>query len=333
MPPVRLPARGPFRRAARAVVLAVVLAGLAAGRAAPRPAAAPHAVAGAPAHYRALRTADALAGWLRRANPDGPTVSAHRGGPGPGLPENALPTFEHALRYGPVLLECDVRRTADGALVLLHDETLDRTTTGTGRLADRPLAYVRALRLRDPSGAETPYGVPTLAEALTWAEGRGVFTLDPRAEVPRADLVAAVRAAGAENRVVVIAYTPADYAAYVALAPDLNYSVPAGSLAQLTEVLLTPGANPSRMLAFTGTRGVKPDVLAHLHGLGIRAMIGVMGEEEEAAEAIGPTFLRGLYERGVDVVATGAVREALAARASVPAGAALPAGGAYRLRP
>src|SRR5690606_35917448 len=93
-------------------------------------------------------------------------VSAHRGGPRPGLPENALATFEYALNFAPALLETDVRRTADGTLVLLHDETLDRTTTGAGPVAARTLADLRTLYLLDPEGTATPHRIPTLAEAL-----------------------------------------------------------------------------------------------------------------------------------------------------------------------
>ena len=87
-------------------------------------------------HYRDFDSADDLAAALRWTETAPILVSAHRGGPVPGLPENAVETFEYALNHAPALIETDVRRTADGVLVLMHDETLDRTTTGTGRVDD-----------------------------------------------------------------------------------------------------------------------------------------------------------------------------------------------------
>jgi glycerophosphoryl diester phosphodiesterase len=62
-------------------------------------------------------------------------VSAHRGGPGPGLAENAIPTFRNTLIAARgAFLEVDVSQTADGVLVLMHDDRADRTTTGTGAI-------------------------------------------------------------------------------------------------------------------------------------------------------------------------------------------------------
>ncbi len=58
-------------------------------------------------------------------------VSAHRGGPQPGFAENGLTTFANSLSTAPFFIETDVRMTSDGIFVLVHDDELDRTTTGT----------------------------------------------------------------------------------------------------------------------------------------------------------------------------------------------------------
>ena len=97
-------------------------------------------------------------------------VSAHRGGARDGLPENAISTFEAALRNAPVFLEIDVRAARDG-LVVLHDETVDRTTNGTGAVAEVTVDQVRALAL-DGSEGEHP---PSLREVLDWARDRTVM--------------------------------------------------------------------------------------------------------------------------------------------------------------
>lgn len=117
-------------------------------------------------HHRSFTDADVLAAYLHEGSGAGVLVGAYRGGPEPGYPENAIATFENALRYGPVLIETDVRMSRDSVLFLLHDETLDRTTTGTGRASDHTYTELRTLSLEDNTGAATPYRIPSLEEAL-----------------------------------------------------------------------------------------------------------------------------------------------------------------------
>jgi len=93
-------------------------------------------------------------------------------------PENSLPAIEGSIVLGLAMAEIDLQRTNDGALVLMHDATLDRTTTGQGKVADFTLAEIRALKLRDGLGSPTPFGVPTLREALVVARGRILLNLD-----------------------------------------------------------------------------------------------------------------------------------------------------------
>ena len=78
-----------------------------------------------------------------------PLALAHRGGAAE-VPENSYAAIEHATSLGYRYLETDLHRTADGVAVLLHDDTLDRTTNGTGPLAR--LTWDQASRLRDHSG-------------------------------------------------------------------------------------------------------------------------------------------------------------------------------------
>ncbi len=94
-------------------------------------------------------------------------VAAHRGGAHT-RPENTLAAFREALRLGAHQIELDVRRTADGELVVIHDETLDRTTNGHGPVARWTLAALRRLDAGSsygPAFAGEP--IPTLAEALS----------------------------------------------------------------------------------------------------------------------------------------------------------------------
>ena len=104
-----------------------------------------------------------------------PLVSAHRGGPYPGFPENAIETFENVLKYRPAIIELDVAMTQDSVLVLMHDDDLDRTTNGTGKVNEVTYDYIQTLFLEDNEGKLTEFKVPTLEEALIWSKGKALF--------------------------------------------------------------------------------------------------------------------------------------------------------------
>lgn len=92
-------------------------------------------------------------------------VAAHRGGAAL-WPENSLLAFRSALALGVDALELDLHLTADGEVVVLHDPTLERTSTGHGPVRDARLADLASARLKTREGAETAERVPTLAQVL-----------------------------------------------------------------------------------------------------------------------------------------------------------------------
>ncbi|HZT18831.1 MAG TPA: glycerophosphodiester phosphodiesterase [Dongiaceae bacterium] len=99
-------------------------------------------------------------------------VVGHRGAAA-GAPENTLASLALAAEQGARMVEFDVKLTADGALILMHDETLERTTTGRGQVAETPLARIRELDAgawRGPAWRHTP--VPTLEEAVAILDER-----------------------------------------------------------------------------------------------------------------------------------------------------------------
>ncbi|MCI0588093.1 MAG: glycerophosphodiester phosphodiesterase [Planctomycetes bacterium] len=109
-----------------------------------------------------------------------PLLVGHRGAP-LAAPENSLAAFEAALRGGADAVECDARLTADGAVVLHHDETLDRTTEGSGPVRERTLREIRDLRLRGGSGRE---GVPLLRDLLDLCRGRAGIMVEAKVDHP-----------------------------------------------------------------------------------------------------------------------------------------------------
>lgn len=108
-----------------------------------------------------------LGGWVE-AQTSRTLLAAHRGG---ALlwPENSLLAFRNAIALGADFLELDVHLSTDGEVVVIHDPTLDRTTTGTGAVRDRTLVELRALRLKDKDGKVTDEAIPTLEEVVALA--------------------------------------------------------------------------------------------------------------------------------------------------------------------
>jgi glycerophosphoryl diester phosphodiesterase len=119
----------------------------------------------------------------------------HRGACGY-QPENTLASIEHAINLRCHFTEVDVRRTADGALVLLHDEQVNRTTNGRGHIADLTVEDTKKL------DADTGQKVPTLEETLTIASGRIGLILELKVPGLTYDACATVRGSGFNGSVI-----------------------------------------------------------------------------------------------------------------------------------
>ena len=104
-------------------------------------------------------------------------VVAHRGD-WRNAPENSLDAIKNCIDMGVDMVEIDVRKSKDGSLVLMHDETLDRTTTGKGYVVDWTLDSLKTLSLTDGIGAVTKHKIPTLKEALLECKGKILVNLD-----------------------------------------------------------------------------------------------------------------------------------------------------------
>ena len=104
-------------------------------------------------------------------------VVSHRGD-WRNFPENSLEAIESAIMMGVDIIEIDLQRTKDGELILMHDATLNRTSTGEGAIADTTLAYIQTLKLRNGCNIRTKHKVPTLKEALLLAKDKVMLNLD-----------------------------------------------------------------------------------------------------------------------------------------------------------
>ena len=93
-------------------------------------------------------------------------------------PENSIPAIESIIRMGVDVMELDLKLTADSVLVLCHDGTIDRTTTGKGRVGDVTYDYIKNCFLKTGHNCPTKYKMPTLKEALAVCKDRIVVNID-----------------------------------------------------------------------------------------------------------------------------------------------------------
>jgi glycerophosphoryl diester phosphodiesterase len=120
--------------------------------------------------------------WL---SPAKPLVIAHRGH-SIEVPENTLEAYRRAIELGTGMIECDVNRTRDGQLVMIHDWTLDRTTSGSGPVRNATLADVAQLDAGAWFGPEfRGLRVPTTAETIELGREAGIrMCFEVKGETP-----------------------------------------------------------------------------------------------------------------------------------------------------
>ena len=135
-----------------------------------------------------------------------PFLSSHRGGPIKGFPENCLATFDNTLSHTWSMMEMDPHYTKDSILVVMHDPTLNRTSDGHGKIIDYTYEELKKVRLKDPMGNVTGYGISTLDEVLEWAKGKTILVVDMK-EVSIETRVKKIQEHHVQNNAIVIAYS------------------------------------------------------------------------------------------------------------------------------
>lgn len=234
-------------------------------------------------------------------------VSAHRGGPSAGFPENAIETFDNTLSRIPALLEVDVQKSADGVLMLMHDDDLDRTSTGTGPLAEKTFKELRKLKLKDNAGAETPFLIPTLDEVLKWSKGKTIVALDRKDPITYGDLIAKVKAHDAFDRVIFATYKIEDAIEISNAAPQAVIVTPVEKLEDL-DALQAGGVPLDRVLAWEGIEIPQPDLFKALAERGVEVIFGTLGwwsgSWDERIRVLGDDTLYIRITRGVQIVPT-----------------------------
>ncbi|PKG50453.1 glycerophosphodiester phosphodiesterase family protein [Olleya sp. 1-3] len=232
-------------------------------------------------------------------------ISVHRGGKGlKHYPENCLETLKYINDSIPAIYEIDIAQTRDNVLVLMHDNTLERTTTGTDKLNKYTYQELQAFNLEDDYGNETAFKIPTLKEVLLWAKEKNVvLTLDKKKSVSFDAIVALVKQVEAEDVSIIITYDLKQAEEAYGLAPNLMLSVSARNQKEL-DWLLNSKIPTQNMLAFTGTRLSPNYFYKTVQSHGIKTMLGTLGNLDKQAEAKGEVPYTLWRDKGIDLFAT-----------------------------
>lgn len=226
-------------------------------------------------------------------------ISGHRGTVEHGLAENSIEGMETVLQYTPAFFEIDPRLTKDSVVILMHDATVDRTTNGTGKVADFTWAELKELRLKDRDGNITPYRIPTLDETIAWAKGKTVLNLDQK-DVPVELSAEIIRKHKAYSFVMVTVHSPEQARFYLEQNSDQMLSAHIKT-AEVFEDYRTANIPFNRMIAYIGPN-VTPEnqeVYQLLHAEGVMCMISAaptydkLASTDERAEAYRAVFADG----------------------------------------
>lgn len=235
-------------------------------------------------------------------------ASSHRGAGAPShvAPENTLSAIRAAIALGADLVEMDVRPTSDGTLVLMHDASVERTTTGTGDVSSMTLAEVQALTLRTEGfrGDFSCDRVPTFAEALALADGRVGIVVDA-SKTDRVDLIVeAIQAADAVDRVVFDTADTGRILEGLSLEPGLRFLIRATTPEELdTRLAAVAPARPVYVhIDLSSPATMAPRV--HAEGLRVFALGFVADAQYERGSL---DAYEALYVAGCDMLQSNAI--------------------------
>lgn len=208
-----------------------------------------------------------------------PIFMAHRmAPPADGYAENSLRAMERIFtQYQCVIQEIDVRMTSDSVLVLLHDDTLERTTTGRGKLNQQRWAYVKQLQLKDTRGKVlSGERIPLFDEILQLAKGKALLALDMKPGTDPLRMMKAVESQQMTGQVFVICYTLQEAQLLHAKYPSLMLALGFNTAEQIAAIK-TSGIPTRNIIALT-TREILPvDYYQGIHDMGITTSFSAFG--------------------------------------------------------
>lgn len=230
-------------------------------------------------------------------------VIAHRGGAGL-WPENTLFAFQKAAALGVDMLEMDVHASADGVLVVMHDETVDRTTEGSGALKAMPLAAIQALDAgywwTDDHGQSYPFRgqgirVPTLEEVFTALPEMPMTIEIKQADPPIGQMLCdLIRRYNKTDQVIVGSFHAAALNEFRRLCPEVASSAQADEVrtfVYLQIAHLTKAWSPRTVMfqvpvSFGKRQIVTPQFVRLAHARGVKVQVWTVNETAEMQDLL-----------------------------------------------
>jgi glycerophosphoryl diester phosphodiesterase len=251
---------------------------------------------------------------------EGPLFFAHRGGSAL-APENTLVAFEKGLSYGADALELDIHPTRDGEILVFHDDTLDRTTDGSGRVSGFTLDDLRQFdagyRYTPDAGASYPYRgqgvtIPKLAEVYARFPSTRV-NIEIKEDIPAVEerLWRVIQAAGAADRTLVGSFLAAPLLRFRTVSQGRVAT--SGSMPEVRAFVLAAYSHTTRLLrpaydalqvpeTYRGVPVVTPTTVRAAHRLGLAVHVWTV-DDRASMERLLDYGVDGLMSDRPDVLA------------------------------
>lgn len=249
-------------------------------------------------HSLNFKTVEEMYAYFQYA-PEKKIISGHRGTIEQHLPENSIPAMKEVLKHSPAIFEIDPRLSKDSIPVMVHDATLERTTTGKGKVIDYTWKELKKLRLKDKQGQETNYRINTLDEMIKWAKGKTILNLDKK-DLPMEMTAAIIRKHNAYAWVWVTVHNVEQARFYLAQNPQQYLSMHIKTQEDLTK-FMESGLPYNRMIVYIGPeiKAANQAMYQFFHEKGVMCMISSaptydkLPTKEARAEKFGAVFADG----------------------------------------
>jgi len=231
---------------------------------------------------------------------------AHRMSPSPtGYAENSLQTLQYTYSIAPcVIQEMDIRMSKDSVLLMMHDATLDRTTTGKGKINEMPYNELKQLLLKDEAGnVLTNQHIPQLQEILQFAKGKMILALDMKPGTDPGRLMKTVMDTHTLTDVFVICYSIADAVKLNKKYPTLVMALGFNNWDNIAAIEQS-GIPFQNLVALTPTVLQEKAFYDKIHSMGIMTSISTFGKIDQYPADSAIATYKEAWNKGGDIICT-----------------------------
>jgi glycerophosphoryl diester phosphodiesterase len=211
--------------------------------------------------------------------------------------ENTLAAYEYAWEMGADSIETDVRKTKDGALVIMHDGTVTKTAWGTGRVEDMTLAEIKALKMRRLNPDMPVQTIPTFRETLEFLKGKTLIDVDMKTD----DMPAIINEIASAGMLDSAYLAGIRSLAQANLARSVNPAIAImPNIATLDEAkAFIENASPIAFFEIEYENAV-PELVEYIHSNGVKIHINSLLNYD----FLGRAGFKEVFDRGADIIQT-----------------------------